>query len=117
MTALYASTLFALVGTSNSELQRRVTDTSPCGIGPYVHGRSNLVAHARIDLARSDASKLVLTVTVEHLGEMITYTDHEIVCKASRRGVSVRVSGSNHHGAKDRLTDAYREWLTAEIEP
>lgn len=109
-------TFFAMVGSQqHRELERLVRLSAPSDIGYPTNGRRLIINHTTIDLARSASNKLVFCVRVLHQDpvESGTETRHEVVCKLSPgKGLDVRVSGSNRHGAKEALGDAYLEWLS-----
>lgn len=85
-----------------------------CKNGP---SGSGIDQGTKLDVACSDADKLVFIVAFHHMNEVGYYdgwTEHTIRVYPAFQGVRLTISGEDRDEIKDYLHDVYYTWLTSE---
>lgn len=87
----------------------------------YLPHGSGFDCGTKIDLDASTGEKIVLTTSFHHMSEHGYYdgwTEHTITIRASLVfGYDLKIGGRDRNEIKDYIADAFRDALSAELEP
>lgn len=73
---------------------------------------------SKIDLDRTNASKITITTAYHHMddgGGYAGWTEHTVIVKPEFSGIGLRITGPNRNDIKDYLGDLFYTALKAEV--